>query len=513
MSEVNQKRIAINTLLLYGRMLLVLVVGIYTARVVQRALGNDDIGIFGVIGSTVAMFSFLSNAMASASQRYFAHEIGKGGEKSLRDIFSLITTVILGMAILLAVIGETIGYWWLIKLADIPPERMEAAKWVFHFAILSFFITILATPYRAVIIAREKMKVFAYFSIAEVTINLTVAFLILKSNSDRLVLYGALMAVSPLTVTLGIRAYCKKFYSECSYRFYWNPSLLKEMASYTGWNLFGSFAGICKSQGLNIIFNNYGGPILNSAYYYAFKIFSALSQLIDNFFTAVRPQIIKSYSKDERYDMLKLINQSSKFSFFLALLVSLPLLIETPFIMDLWLKLEVPDKTVIFTRLIIINAMIDVLSYPIASGMQATGKIKYYQIFIGGLLLMIIPVSMLLLHITSLPVEAVFYVSISISCLAQAGRIMFAHKKLNLSIKKYLLEVLLVITLVSFFSAVAPLLFHLSLASGIYRLFLVVVASTFSVSLMVWILGMNRSERFHVKTAAINFLNRFKRPH
>ncbi|HZK02964.1 MAG TPA: MATE family efflux transporter [Bacteroidaceae bacterium] len=511
MSEVNQRRIAINTLLLYGRMLLVLIVGMYTARIVQRALGNDDLGVFGVIGSIVAMFSFLSNAMASASQRYFAHEIGKGGEENLRNTFSLITTVIFGMAFILAIIGEGVGYWWLIRYADITPGRMEAAKWVFHFAILSFFITILATPYRAVIIAREKMKVFAYFSIVEVSINLAIAFLILKSNSDRLILYGALMALSPLIITLGIRAYCKKFYSECSYKFYWNYALFREMASYTGWNLFGSFAGICKSQGLNIVINNFGGTILNSAYYYAFKIFSALSQLIDNFFTAVRPQIIKSYSKGESYSTLKLINQSSKFSFFLALFISLPLLIETPLIMDLWLKLEVPDKTIIFTRLIIINTMIDLLAHPIASGMQATGKIKYYQIFVGGMLLMIIPISLLLLRITSLPIEVVFYVSILISFIAQIGRIIFAHRAFSLSIKKYLLEVLLVITLVTIISIIAPLIAHYFMQSGILRLFVVILVSTISLLIAVWLIGMNNSERLRIKSGVNNSIYRLKK--
>lgn len=505
MSQVNQKRIAVNTILLYGRMLLVMLVGFYTVNVIRDALGDSDIGIYGLIGSTVAMFSFLSNSMAGASQRYFAFELGRGNEERMKNIYSLITTLFIIIVVVLVVVIEIFGYLWLIKVANIPDGRMEAAKWVFHCAVLSFAFTLLATPLRAVTIAHENMKLFAYMSILEVMLNLMVAIAISHISADRLIFYAWLMILSPVITTLLYYAYCRKHYNECRYSFYWNKNLAKEIVGYTGWNMFGSFASVCRSQGLNMIINGYpGGVLLNSARSYAYKVYSALTQLIDSFYTATKPQIIKSYSGGEHKEMLKLINQSSKFSFYLAFLITLPLLLETPYVLEFWLKDNLPEKTVIFTRLMLVNSLLDLFTYPISTGVQATGKVKWYQIFVGGTLLLIVPAAICIKRFTSLPVEYVFYASICISALAHIGRLYFAKNILSLSIGLYLKKVILPVVGVSVAAAIVPTYLAFSIEMGLQRFLIVGTVCVVSTAISVWYLGMTTSERQSI----INLINR-----
>lgn len=509
MSQVNQKRIAVNTILLYGRMFLVLLVGLYTVNVIREALGDEDIDIYGLIGSIVAMFSFLSNSMAGASQRYFAYELGRDNSERLKNVYSLITTLFIIITIVLVILVEIFGYMWLIKVASIPAGRMDASKWVFHCAVLSFAITLLATPLRAVIIAHENMKVFAYMSILEVSLNLAVAIIISHTTSDRLITYAWLMIAAPFATTLLYYIYCRRHYAECRYRYYWDKELIKEIAGYTGWNMFGSFASVCRSQGLNLIINGYpGSALLNAARFYAFKIYSALTQLIDNFYTATKPQIIKSYSGGEQQSMLKLINQSSKFSYYLAFLIALPLLIETPYILDFWLEDNLPEKTVIFTRLMLINALLDLFTYPISTGVQATGKIKWYQIFVGGTLLLIIPAAICIKRFTSLPAEYVFYASIGISALAHIGRLYFAKSILELSVKQYLKQVMLPVLMVSLTSVIIPLLLVTYMESSLIRFISILAACILCTALSVWIFGMTLSERDTIIRGVKNFINR-----
>lgn len=509
MSQVNQKRIAVNTILLYGRMFLVLLVGLYTVNVIRDALGDNDIDIYGLIGSIVAMFSFLSNSMAGASQRYFAYELGRDDSTRLKNVYSLITTLFIVITIVLVVLIEIFGYLWLTNVAEIPADRMDAAKWVFHCAVVSFAITLMATPLRAVIIAHENMKVFAYMSILEVSLNLAVAIAISHTTYDRLVMYALLMIAAPFATTLLYYIYCRRHYKECRYSYYWNRELVKEITEYTGWNMFGSFASVCRSQGLNLILNGYpGSALLNAARFYAYKIYSALTQLIDNFYTATRPQIIKSYSAGETQSMLKLINQSSKFSFYLAFLIALPLLVETPYILEFWLEDELPEKTVIFTRLLLVNALLELFTYPIATGVQATGRVKWYQIFVGGTLLLLLPVAICIKRFTSLPAEYVFYASICITVLAHIGRLCFAKTILQLSVVQYIKAVILPILMVTVTSAVIPCIMVSYMNSCFVRFISVLAVCVLCTSVSVWILGMTASERSTIIESAKAFINR-----
>jgi O-antigen/teichoic acid export membrane protein len=492
MSVIDQKRIAKNTLLLYIRMGLIMLISLYTSRVILDALGETDMGIYSTVGGIVMMFAFLSNTMSTACQRFFAYELGRNDFDELKRVFSISVLVFVAIAIIVVVLCETAGLALLYKKIQ-TEGRFEAALWVFQCSILSFVFTILRTPYQGMIIIKEKMKVFTYISVVEAVGNLAIALLIARTSSDRLILYGVLMLVINVLVSLYYILYCTRFYNECRFRFYWDTAKFKEIFSFAGWNMIGSLSGVCKSQGLTILLNIFFGNAIVAARTMSYKVYVTIQQFADNFLNAIRPQIMKSYAADDKEGMNKLINQGSKFSYFLLFIVALPILTETSFILNIWLK-EVPNKTAIFSKLVIINALIDVLSNPIASAIQAQGNIKWYQIVCGSVLLLILPFSYLCLKLGYAP-ESVFIVSIIISLLIFVLRLMFAHKMLGVSYNAYLKNVVVPISLVTILSPILPIVLHCTINVGWKQSLFVIIVSVLCVTLFTYILGLTRNER------------------
>ena len=283
------------------------------------------------------------------------------------------------------------------------------------------------------------------------------------------------------------------FYLECKFSFYWNKKRFLEIFSFAGWNMIGSLSGICKSHGINILLNIFFSPVVNAARGLAYKVFASLQAFADNFYFAARPQIIKSYSAGDREGMLKLVCQSSKFSYFLLFIVSLPVIMETPFLLGIWLK-EVPEYTVLFTRLAIINILVDSLANPLAAAMQAYGKIRNYHLVCGGFTLTILPISYLFLKL-GFPPETVFYVSIVVCALAIGVRFLFVHKCVGLSLRMYLKSVIWPVLVVTVTAFVLPVLLESSLDNSIARFFLVVVVSVLTTTSSVYCLGLTNSER------------------
>lgn len=492
MSVIDQKRIAKNTLLLYIRMGLIMLISLYTSRVILDALGETDMGIYGTVGGIVMMFAFLSNTMSTACQRFFAYELGKDDFAGLKRVFSLCVTVFVAIAVLVVVLCETVGLVLLYKKIQ-TEGRFDAAMWVFQCAIVSFVFTILRTPYQGMIIIKEKMKVFTYISVVEAVGNLLIALLIAHTASDRLILYGILMLVINALVSLYYIFYCTHFYPECRFRFCWDTRQFKEIFSFAGWNMIGSLASVCKSQGLTILLNMFFGNALVAARAMAYKVYTTIQQFADNFFVAMKPQLLKSYAAGDKEGMFKLVYQSSKFSFFLLYALSLPLLLETPFILDIWLK-DVPDNTVLFTRLVILNALVDVFANPLGASMMAYGKIRDYQICCGGIILFILPLSYLFLKL-SFPAATVFVISILVSVLAMLLRLGFVHKKLDFSLKKYTNLVLLPVLGVIILSSIIPLWVALQMSSGWLRFSVVSILSVILTILLIFFIGMTRTER------------------
>jgi O-antigen/teichoic acid export membrane protein len=482
--------------MLYFRMLLTMGVSLYTVRVVLNTLGAVDYGINNVVGGVVVMFSFLGNSMASASQRYFAFEIGRNDDIQLKRTFSTTMAIYALIAIIVLILAETLGLWFLNTQMKIPSERMVAANWVYQFSVLSFMMTLLAIPYNASIIAHERMNIYAYVSIAEVILKLIIVYILVLFSYDKLKLYAILIFFVTTIITLLYRSYCKRKFAECRFPFYWDKSLFKELVSYSGWNLFGALAGVCNDQGINIILNVFWGPVVNTARGIAYQVNGAINQFVQNFMTATRPQIIKYYSSGEKEQMLKLVFQSSKLSFFLLLILSMPVLLETQFILTLWL-INAPDYVVVFTRLIIIGALIDSISYPLMTTAQATGRIKRYQATVGGVMLLNIPLSYIFLKL-SFPPQTVFFVSIINSIVCLFIRLNMLKTMVNFPVSNFFTIVVVPLFLITSLGLFFPFLVLLQMQEGFLRFLIVGIVGLISSISLIYLLGLSKEEKFFI---------------
>lgn len=473
-----------------------MLVSLYTSRVVLNTLGIEDFGIYNVVGGIVAMFGFLNAAMASATQRFLSFELGRKDYKRLREVFSMSLNIHFIIAGIILILAETAGLWFLNEKMLIPPGRIEAANWVYQFSILAFMVTIISVPYNASIIAHEKMNVFAYISILEVSLKLLIVFMLQWFAFDKLKLYAVLTFSAALIIRTIYGIYCKKKLNSCSYIFVKDKTLFQTLFSYAGWNLWGNLASVTMGQGINILLNIFFGPAINAARGIAYQVSSAVNQFVSNFQLAANPQIIKSYASGDNGYMHRLIFYSSKFSFFLLLTLALPILFETQYILALWLKI-VPDHTVLFTRLVICIVLVDCISGPLMTAAQASGKIKVYQSVVGGLLLLILPISYLFLNL-GFPPETTMLVNLVVSIIALFIRLIIIRSLVNLPIKQFILHVLLPIAIVATTSLFLPYVGYILMDQSFFR-FLSVILLCFSSSFFcTWKLGLSKSERQNI---------------
>lgn len=435
-STVNHKRIAKNTVFLYIRMIVVMGIGLYTVRAILDLLGVVDYGIYNVVGGVVAMFSFVNGTLATSSQRYFSIELAKGDLNRLNKWFCLNITAFSVFILIFVVIAETIGLWFVNTQMTIPPERMSAANWVYQFSILSFCISFISIPYNALIIAHERMSAFAYISIIEALMKLGIVFILMYISWDKLITYSILMLITSLSITLSYVVYCHRKFVESKFALYWNKSEIKELLSFSGWHLFGTLSVVVRSQGINILLNMFFNPAVNAARAIAFQVYNAVSQLSTNFFTAVKPQIYKTYASGG-YDILnKLICRSIIMCAFLISILVFPILANTSYILGLWLK-EVPEYAVVFTQLVLINGLIDSTNEPLTASVLATGKIKKYEIVVGSLFMLNLPISYIALKLWCNPVITMF-VSIALSIVVTLARSYILCRKIGFKFRHYI---------------------------------------------------------------------------
>lgn len=497
-SSSNNKRIAKNTLLLYIRMLFLMVVSLYTSRVVLNALGVEDFGIYNVVGGVVAMFSMLSGSLSAAITRFITYELGTGNRENLKKIFSSAVTIQIGLAILIIILAETVGVWFLNVKMNIPEERMVAANWVFQFSILTFSINLISVPYNASIIAHERMSAFAYISILEAIGKLAIAFLITVSPMDRLIFYALLMCAVALLVRLVYGYYCKKHFEECTYHFLWDKELLKRMFGFAGWNFIGASSAVLRDQGGNVIINLFCGPAVNAARGIASQVNTAVHGFVSNFMTALNPQITKSYASGNRDYMMTLIFQGARLSFYMLLVLSLPIFVNTYYILTLWLKI-VPEHTASFVQLILLFGLSESISNPLITAMLATGKIRNYQLVVGGLQLMNLPVSYILLRIGLFP-EIVIVVAIILSQCCLVARLLMLHRMIKLSIRKYLKKVYVNVCTVTLVSSIIPCTYVKYNVTDTFGEFIVItLMSMLCVCVTIYYIGCTKKER--------NFIN------
>ena len=502
-----KKRIIRNTLMLYMRMFFNILVALMTSRLILNILGVEDYGIYNVVGGVVTLFTFLNSAMASSTQRFLTFEIGKGNSQRLSDIFSTSILIHVLISVIVLFLAETIGLWLFYNKLIIPEERLSAAWWVYQLSVFSCLVTIMSVPYNAAIIAREKMDVFAYISMLDISLRLVVVLLLYYSPYDKLIVYAVLLFFVSLLIRTIYMVYCKRKITETHFCFVWDRKLFSEMLDFAGWSLFGNLAYIGYTQGVNVLLNIFFVPAVNAARAVAVQLQGTVNNFCNSFQTALNPQITKSYASGNKQYMFDLVYGSSKYSFLLLLLLSLPLFIEAEQVLVLCLKL-VPDYTALFLRIILLITMVDVLANPLIISAQATGHIRNYQLVVGGVLLLIVPFSYIVLKLGGSP-ESVFIVHLFIVIVAQILRLWLLRNLINISLIKYFQHVIIPLIKVSVLSTLLPLCIYGLMESSFSRLLIIVAVSCFSVLFWGYKVGLGVKEKAFVKDKVFALKKKF----
>lgn len=501
--SANNKRIAKNTLLLYVRMLFMMTISLYTSRVVLNTLGVEDYGIYNVVGGIVAMFGFINSSMSSATQRYITFALGKENFENLHKVFSTALQIHVLIAILIVLLGETIGLWFMYEKMQIPADRIDAAFWVLQCSILSTVVMIVSVPYNADIIAHEKMSAFAYISVLEAVLKLAIVYILMIGSADKLTIYALLLLTVQILIRFCYSIYCNKHFMETKYKHIWDKSLFKEMTSFAGWSLFGNLSAVLFGQGLNMLLNVFFGPVVNAARAIAVQVQGAIQQFVGNFQMALNPQITKTYAKGEMNEMHKLMFRSARFSFYLLFFLSLPVLFETDFILTIWLKI-VPENTAIFLRIMICTSLIYSLANPLIIANQATGRVKKYQAVCGSILLLILPVSYIVLKL-GFPAYTVFIVHFVMETITQIARMIILRSLIEIHIKEYFKYIYIPVLKVVLFSLVFPLIVYSNMNANALRFTTVVLSCVTSVILVTYTIGLSKREKAFINSKIVRF--------
>lgn len=490
----NSGRIAKNTVFLYFRSFLVLIISLYTSRVILQVLGVVDYGIYNVVGGVIGMLGFLNQSMQATFQRYYNVEMGKGNFERVKELFRSSLSTQLIMAIVVVVLAETIGLWFVNHKLVIPEERMMAAQWIYQVAIVSFIISLMSAPFGALITAYERMGVFAVISIVDAVLKLLIVFLLEFIPYDSLIVYAVLLLLISILNILFYVLYCKRKISTTDIGFNWDKANLKSMFSFSGWSLMGTFAQTLKSQGINIVLNMFFGPVVNAARGIAYQVLNAVNQFIHSFQTSFRPQLTKSYASGDYDYMTKLYYSATKISYYLIFTISLPIILETPLILHLWLGDNVPEYTVVFTRLVLVTAFVSAFANPTTGIAYATGNIKWFSIIVSGVNLMILPVAYLFLKLGYGPVSALV-VSLVMTVLVQMTRIIVTSKITVLDLPHYFKHVVLPTGIYSVLCPCIPYIVHRMMHPGFIRLMIICIISVLVSLAGAWFIGMNKYEK------------------
>lgn len=495
----NNKRIAKNTLLLYFRMLLMMFVTLFTSRVVLDKLGVTDYGIYNVVGGVVAMLGFLNSSMSNAVQRYLSFEIGKNNEAGVNRIFNVSLFAHVGIAVFVFVVMEIVGVWYLNTHMNIPAERMDAANWVLQCSIFTTLFTIVQVPYNAIIISKEQMGIYAYISILEVVLKLLVVYMLAMGNFDKLKLYSVLIMVVTIGIVMIYRFYCTRKYKEAKFKFIKDWNLLKQIVGFASWNMLGELAWVFTGQGVNIILNSFFGPVVNAARGLAEQVNGAVNRFVANFQTAVNPQLIKNYASDQLGEMKTLLFRSTRFSYYLLLALSLPIILKMDFILHLWLK-EVPDYTTGFCQLVLVSSLVSTLSNLLAQVARAYGKIRNYQIIVSIFLFLNFPLSYIVLKFGGSPLSTMF-VNIGINAILLFVRLRLTNRMIQMTYGSFIRNVLFPVIIVTAVALVIPLTIYFMLDNSIISFIIVCLVSFVSVGVSTYALGMNANERLYILAA------------
>ena len=504
----SNSRMIRNTFLLYFRMALMMCINLYTSRIVLHTLGVEDYGIFNVVGGVILMFSFISDGMMASTQRFLTFELGKGDKEKLHAIFITSLHIHIILAIVTVIVGETVGLWFVMEKMVIPPERMVAALWCYHLSIVIIVLTILYYPYMSAIVAHEKMSSFAYIAILDAVLRLLLVYLLLVFDYDRLILYAILYAGEKVLIRMVYNIYCIRHFEECKYKWIFQKALFKEMGSFAGWSMGGHVAYAGYTQGLNLLLNVFFGPIVNAARAVAVQVQSVISQFAINFQMAINPQITKTYATGQLDEMHQLVYRGTRLTFCLMLILCLPLMVETPMVLGIWLQ-EVPKGSVTFLRFLLVILILQQCQSPLATSMAATGKVKKYELIVSGLMLTIVPISYVVLRIGGAP-WSVFAVYLVILVLSYIAIFSIVLPMIHLRLIDYVKHAVRPCAIVLLLSLFVPLLLKLQPERSLLISFVTIVLTVISTGFFCFKIGLDDELRGLIKNK-INSILKLKK--
>ena len=484
-------------------------INLYTSRIVLKALGIEDYGVYNVVGGIVSLFSIVSGTLSASISRFITFEIGTGDVSKLNKIFGTSLFIQICMAVIIIVLCMTLGMWFLNEKMKIASDKMYAANLVFILSTLAFAINILTVPYSAVIIAHEKMSAFAYVSIVDVTLKLLVSFLLFLFKHDRLIYYAILILFISLLIRLIYVIYCNRHFSECKTKPLYEKDIFHSIGKFAGWNCIGAASSILRNQGNNIILNVFFGTVINAAYAIGMQVSNAMTQLADNFMTSVNPQITKYYAQKEYAEMNNLIYRSSRLSFYLTWLLSILIIFDPSYILNLWLS-NYPPQTVSFVQLLLVFVITESISRPLITAQLATGNIKKYQIIVGGIQMLNLPISYLALLKLDNPIVP-FYIMIILSVCCLIARIIMLGQIIEFNpihfIKRVCLKCAFVLICSIGFMALLRLTIHVN---SFMTFILWDVMCIFATSIIIYSLGCDKLERIFIKTRINIIISKIK---
>ena len=495
-NTVDNKRIAKNTFFLYIRMFFILALNLYISRAILDALGEVDFGIYNVVGGFVAMFGILSNSMTAATQRFISYEIGKKGNGNVKSVFSTAVIIHILFSIIVFVFAETVGLWFVENKLNYPDIRRTAVFWVYQFSVLTFIVGVLSVPYNAALIAFEKMKAFAYVGIIEVVLKLIVVICLQYTSLDQLILYSLLLALIAITIRFIYSIYVKINIPACKCNYKINKEVRKKMVSFAGWNAIGSISNMLNNQGVNVLLNMFFGAAINAARGISYQVMNALQLFIMNFQLAMNPQIIKSFASGNKKDAFNLAFRGSRFSFMLLMIFVIPIILEAPTILNLWL-VKVPDLSIAFLRVILFTALINSLGQTLSYLMHASGIVRNYQIVVGGSYVMAVPVVYLVFKLGGSPLSAMIIVLL-FSQISQFFQLIMLKKSIDLPVKYFIIKVLMKSWVLFLMAFLIPSLLHIYMPKSYLTFFVIVITSLFCACSVIYVWGISIHEREYI---------------
>lgn len=505
----SNKTIAKNTIFLYVRMLLMMAVSLFTSRITLQALGVSDFGIYNVVGGVVAMFAFLTNSLSNSTNRFITYALGRGDHKELNNTFCQSVNVHVLLSLLFLILAETVGSWFVYNKLVVPADRFDAALLVYHLSIITSIMSILSVPYNATIIAHEKMSTYAYISIIEVLLRLAIVVALLYTSNDKLILIGLLYMFSRIIVNCIYIVYCRVNFKETKYKYSVDIRKLRELLSFAGWSLWGNMASTIMNSGINLMLNVFFGPVVNAARAITEQVRGAVYNFCINFQTAVVPQITKSYA-EENYERTKLlVYKSSKYSYLLMLLFILPICIKAYHILHFWLGI-VPDHTVAFLRLTLLNVLLDSLAGPLSTANAATGKIRNFQIAMSIPSMVILPISYMCLSLGFKP-ESVFVLIVIFGAISLLARFELLTRQIGFSYTEYIKNVLLPIILTTVISSAVAIFVNSLMNDTFVSTVVFIIFSLVIVFITTYLFSLNAAERCYINNKVIDFFNSRRR--